>query len=92
MSYYLKDPQSRVDYAIDWSGYLDGQVIGASAWAVTPAEPGGIAVDAASFDLVRAAATLSGGVAGHIYQVSNRVELSDGRSDARSILLRVEPR
>ena len=27
MSFYLKDPEARVDYAIDWSGYLDGQTI-----------------------------------------------------------------
>ena len=27
MSFYLKDPQSRVDYAIDWTPYLDGQAI-----------------------------------------------------------------
>ncbi len=93
MSYYLKDPQSRVDYAIDWApGYLDGQVIATSSWTVAPAETGGVAVEAASFDLTRAAATLSGGRAGHIYRVSNRVELSDGRRDERSILLRVEQR
>ena len=33
MSFYLKDPQSRVDYAIDWSPYLDGQTIETSDWA-----------------------------------------------------------
>jgi hypothetical protein len=93
MSYYLKDPQSRVDYAIDWAdGYLDGQAIAASQWAVSPAEAGGIEVDEASFDLGRTAATLTGGVSGHIYRVSNRVTMTDGRYDERSILLRVEPR
>lgn len=92
MSYYLKDPQSRVDYAIEWTGYVDGQVVAASEWAVDPAEPGGIAVDAAGHDLTRAAATLSGGVPGHVYQVTNRVTLSDGRIDERSIVLRVEQR
>lgn len=93
MSFYLKDPQSRVDYAIDWApGYLDGQTIATSSWTVVPVEPGGIAVDEASVDLTRAAVTLSGGVAGHVYSVSNRVTLSDGRSDDRSITLRVEQR
>jgi hypothetical protein len=92
MSFYLKDPQSRVDYAIDWSGYLDGQAVAASAWSVRPAEAGGIAVDAASHDLVRTAATLIGGRAGHVYSVTNQVTLSDGRIDQRSITLRVEER
>ena len=36
MSFYLKDPQWRVDYAVDWSGYLDGQVVAASSWLVRP--------------------------------------------------------
>jgi hypothetical protein len=92
MSFYLKDPQSRVDYAIDWAGYLDGQVVAESAWSVTPAEAGGVAVEAAAFDLARTAATLSAGVTGHVYTVSNRVTFSDGRSDERSITLRVEQR
>jgi len=92
MGFYLKDPQSRVDYAIDWSGYLDGQVVAASEWNVEPAEAGGIEVEAASHALDRTAATLSGGRTGHVYSVSNEVTLSDGRSDRRSITLRVEER
>lgn len=92
MSFYLKDPQSRVDYAIDWSGYLDGQTVAASLWTVSPEEAGGVAVDAASFDLNRTAARLIGGVVGHIYQIGNRVTLSDGSVDERSITLRVEER
>jgi hypothetical protein len=92
MSFYLKDPQSRVDYAIDWSGYLDGQTIATSEWAVTPQEAGGIAIEESSFDLTRSAARLSGGVAGHIYGVTNRVTFSDGSIDERSIALRVEDR
>lgn len=93
MSFYLKDPLSRVDYAIDWApGYLDGQTIAASSWSVAPAEAGGVALDAVSFDLTRAAVTLTGGVAGHVYSVTNAVTLSDGRIDRRSITLRVEAR
>jgi hypothetical protein len=93
MSFYLKDPGSRVDYAIEWGGaYLDDQVLAASAWAVRPVEAGGIVVAASSYDLTRTAATLSGGVAGHVYSVTNRVTLSDGQIDERSITLRVEER
>ncbi len=92
MSFYLKDPQSRVDYAIDWSGYLDGKAVAASSWAVAPAEAGGLTVEAASFDLTRTAATLAGGQPGHVYSATNRVTLSDGRTDQRSITLRVEQR
>lgn len=92
MSFYLKDPQSRVDYAIDWSNYLDGQTIAASLWSVTPDEAGGVAIETDSLALNRAAARLSGGKAGGIYRIDNRVTLSDGSSDERSITLRVEER
>jgi hypothetical protein len=92
MSFYLKDPQSRVDYRIDWGGYLDGQVVAASAWTVTPTETGGLGVDGSTFDLERTSATLTGGLPGHVYSATNRVTLSDGRSDQRSITLRVEER
>jgi hypothetical protein len=92
MGFYLKDPQSRIDYAIDWLGYLDGQAVVQSAWTVTPDEPGGIVVDSAGYDPARTAARLSGGVAGHVYSVSNLVTLTDGSREERSITLRVEQR
>jgi len=92
MSFYLKDPQSRVDYAIDWSTYLDGQTIEASLWFVVPDEAGGVAAKEASFEPTRTAVRLADGVTGHAYSVANQVTLSDGSTDVRSITLRVEAR
>lgn len=93
MSLYLKDPQARIDYAIDWgAAYLDGQVIAASEWRVEPEEDGGAIVEIGSFDLNRTAATVSGGLPGRVYRIGNRVTLSDGRSDERSLTVRVEDR
>jgi len=92
MSYYLKDPQSRVDYAIDWAPYLEGRTIAGSVWSVDPNEAGGIAIDGASFTATRTAATLTGGRVGHVYGIANHVTLSDGRREDRSIVLRVEQR
>ena len=93
MSYYLKDPQAAVDYSVDWSaGYLGARTVTASAWAVVPAEVGGIVVVAEMTAPARCAATLEGGVRGHVYRVTNHVTLSDGRSDERSLVMRVEDR
>ena len=92
MSYYLKDPGSRVDYSIDWLPYLDGQTIVASEWVVQPVEEGGLAALDTRWDSSRTAASLGGGVVGHVYGVSNRVTLSDDSQDERSICLRVEQR
>ncbi|HEX8191350.1 MAG TPA: hypothetical protein VF552_00475 [Allosphingosinicella sp.] len=93
MTFYLKDPHSRVDYAVDWgANYLDGQTIVGSGWTVEPQELGGVAVVEESYDLLRSAARLSGGVSGHVYSVSNQVALSDGTLDRRSIHVRVDAR
>lgn len=92
MSFYLKDPLARVDYAIDWSPYLESQTIEASLWLVVPDEADGVAVEEASFEPARTAARLSGGKIGHSYAVSNQVTFSDGSTDVRSITLRVEAR
>jgi hypothetical protein len=92
VSYYLKDPGSRIDYAVEWLPYLDGLTIAGSEWIVEPAETGGIAIEGERFDATRSAATLSGGIVGHVYSISNWVTLSDDSVDVRSICLRVEKR
>ena len=92
MSFFLKDPGATLDHAIDWALYLDGRTIAASDWSVAPDESGGVAIVEANFDGARTAARLTGGIAGHSYSLANHVAFSDGSSDDRSIVLRVEQR
>lgn len=92
MSLYVKDPQARVDHAIDWSAYLAGQSLVASLWTVDPQEAGGLAVDTDMFEAQRSSARLSGGIVGRVYRLTNRVTLSDGQVDERTATMRVEER
>lgn len=92
MSLYLKDPQGRIDHAIDWSAYLAGQSLVASNWTVSPAEGGGVAVEADAVEGLRSSVRLGGGRVGRLYRITNRVTLSDGQVDERSIHIRVEER
>lgn len=93
MTMMVKDPDSRIDFEFDWAvAYPDGQAVTASMWAVAPDQAGGVAVAGAAHDLMRATATLAGGVAGRVYRVTNRVTLSDGQIDERSMTVRVEER
>ena len=93
MAIFLKDPGAAIDYAIDWgAGYLAGQTISVSAWSVAPLDAEGVQVLGEVRGATRTGATFGGGVAGHVYRVSNRVTLSDGRSDERSLTLRIEQR
>lgn len=93
MAFFLKDPGASIDYAVEWgAGYLGAQTIAASQWSVEPDEPAGVHVGATLAAPTRTGATLNGGVPGQVYRVRNRVTLSDGRIDERSIALRVEQR
>lgn len=93
MTLLLKDPEAALDYAVDWGAeYLTGDTLGGSHWQVTPVETGGLSVVASRFDDTVASVTAAGGVAGHLYQLTNHVMLSSGLTDSRSIVLRVEKR
>lgn len=102
MAIYLKDPAAVIDYAVDWAAaYLAGATTEAtteagavativdSSWAVVP---GGLAIATSRHDAGRSTATLSGGTRGCVYRLTNRVTFSDGRSDERSLDVRVEDR
>jgi hypothetical protein len=93
MSLLLKDPEATLDYAVDWGAeYLSGDALKQSSWTVIPDEIGGISVGESSFDDKLARVTASGGVAGHLYQLTNHVVLASGLTDNRSVVLRVEKR
>lgn len=92
MSLYLKDADSRIDHSVDWAAYLAGQSIIASAWSVAPVEAGGLVVEASAFEAARTSVRVSGGVVGRLYRLTNRVTLSDGQVDERSVTFRVEER
>ena len=82
-----------LDYAIDWGAdYLEEDALAQSAWSVAPVEPGGATVTGSSFDTKFATVKVSGGIAGRIYRVINRVVTQGGREDSRSVVLRVEQR
>lgn len=90
MTLFLKDPGGVIDHAVDWdAGYLAGRSITASVWQVSPA---GLTLSGARISGGRTAITLADGLAGRIYRVSNRVTLSDGSSDERTLVVRVEER
>lgn len=93
MAMAVKDPGTRVDFEFDWAtAYPDGQAVATSLWTIVPDEAGGIAVDGAAHELAQTTVTLAGGVAGHVYRVTNRVTMSDGQIDERSMTVRVEER
>lgn len=93
MSYLLKDPDAVLDYLVDWGAeYLASDELLTSEWTVDPVETGGIEIVASEFDVRSAIAKAAGGHVGRIYRMTNHVVLASGRSDSRSVTLRVERR
>lgn len=80
-----------VAFTHDWAdSYLQtDETLLQSTWSVDPA---GLSIDASSHTAARASVTLSGGTAGAIYRVSNRVTTSDNRVEERAIAIRVQQR
>lgn len=87
-----KDPQAKLDYAIDWTAWLQAsETITTSTWTaptgitkmVTPAESvvGG-----------KATVWLQGGTVGQSYAVVNHIITSQGREDERTLLILISDR
>jgi len=90
MAEYLKDPNSSLRYAVDWTAnYLIDDSITNSSWLVSPSEPGGLTVD--QMDLIGnvASARFSGGISGHVYRVTNHITLASAQSDERELTIRI---
>jgi hypothetical protein len=94
MSFLLKDPDAVLDYAINWGAeYLaEGELLAASEWSVDPDESGGLSLVGSDFDASSSSAKASGGLAGRLYRLANKVTTATGRTDERSIVIRVEKR
>jgi hypothetical protein len=97
---HVKDPAAILDYAVDWLGGGNGYLarttppltIAASVFTITPVEAGGLVASNETFDASKTTLRISGGVVGHIYQITNRITASNGTTDERSFLIRVENR
>lgn len=85
---FTKDPDATLDYSIDWSKWLAGDTILTSEWSV----PTGLTQVNVSNTTTKATVWLSGGSAGQSYTVTNRIITAGGRTDERSIIIRVENR
>ena len=83
-----KDPDAVIDYQIDWTAWLNGDVISTSTWAADT----GITVDSDSDDGSISTVWLSGGTAGTTYSVTNQIITTAGRTDDRSLSISVAER
>jgi len=89
---YVKDPDARLDYEIDWSEWLGslpavGDVITDSVWEC---DDPAIVLEDAQFDNTSATVFASGGVIGTTYLITNRIETGQGRINDQTIRLKIK--
>jgi hypothetical protein len=76
MRTFVKDPNEVLDYTVSWTGRLEsGETISESTWVVDT----GITQDSGSADTTAATIWLSGGTAGALYSIVNRITTSSAR-------------
>jgi len=82
---FIKDPNAKLDYTVDWSSYLGSDTIDSVEWVV----PDGITMESQEETESVATIWLSGGTAGTDYDVVCRITTVGGRIDDRTIVIKV---
>lgn len=87
---FTKDPDAVLDYSVDWLLWLAGDQISSSEWILEPGATIQNITD--TFTTSRTVVWLSGGDKGITYLVTNRIVTAGGRTDDRTISVKVEDR
>jgi hypothetical protein len=83
---FVKDPNSTIDFAVDWAEWLNtGDTVSSSSWEV----PVGLTLSSEGVTNNVTRAFLAGGIAGVDYMITNRVTTQGARIEDRSILVQV---
>lgn len=89
MARWLKDPEATLDYAWDWSAWLEaGETI--DDYTITVPAALTLVSDSEAAGVVTV--WLSGGIDNAIYKAACRIETSLNRIDVRRIIFRMEER
>lgn len=92
LSWPVKDPGDVLDYVFDVSPALagnDGDGIADLDVAITPNQPGDLALNSVSADGASAVLWLSGGLVGTTYTITISIVTTNGRTISRSVFLPV---
>jgi hypothetical protein len=83
---FSKEPTEELDFGIGWTDWLGDLTIQSSSWS----GPTGIVIVADTFSATSTVITLGGGTWAEIYELENTITASNGESETRSILVRIQ--
>lgn len=85
---WSKDPNSVLDYAVDWSAWLGTDTIATATWTV----PTGLTKASDSATTTVATVWLSGGTVGTEYSVNCRITTAGGRTEDQTLVFYIRER
>ena len=80
---FIKDPEAKLDYSVDWTRWLGDDDLASTAWVV----PAGLYLAAQSNTTKVATVWLMSGTVGQSYQIKNSIQTAMGRIDERTFTL-----
>lgn len=87
---YTKDPQAVLDYVFDWSSWLlVGESIVTCSFNVSNVNVNGLTVSSTANDASTATIWLGGGMLGRTYSVQNQITTDMGRTNVKSLNIKV---
>lgn len=87
MQHFVHDPLEKIEYVMNWSYAIsDGVTISTSTWTA----PEAITLTGPSIDGEFTVISAEGGVVKKVYQLENRIMLSNGQKFVDSIFLYIE--
>lgn len=86
---WVKDPNAVLDWVFDWSQWL---ALGETISSISVFATAGLTINSSTHTTTQATAWISGGNVGRLYQLTARITTSAGRTDDRSISIRVRTR
>jgi hypothetical protein len=90
MSVFAKDPQSEVDFSLDWTDWItSGEVITSALWSIDPSDVSAPTLGASQSSGSVQSVYVSGGVPGSRYRLSCQIQTDAGRTADRSLTLRI---
>lgn len=84
-----KDPDAILDYTVDWVDYLTDVTDAIASYQVLTT---GVTIVSTAQNTTKITAWLSGGIEGDKVQVTYRIVTAAGRTDDRSIYLKIKQR
>lgn len=83
---FVKDPNARLDYTIDWGAWLSPNNDTISSASV-PVAPAGLTVQNTTWTATQTTTWITGGSSGQTYDVTVRINTVGGRTDDRTIAI-----